>query len=131
MCGTGIDCRFRFVPLDADAVDGLERVYDGGEYRESFGRRMIACVLSMQGARTSCCINWYDRRRSYISFTFFLFVFVYCIPLIVLFIANTLTMRGLKQMHDKIESGIQTTLSRKRVEMERRIARSKRSSSVR
>jgi hypothetical protein len=52
-------------------------------------------------------------------------VFVYCIPLIVLFIANTLTMRGLKQMHDKIENGIQTTLNRKRVEMERRIAKSK------
>ena len=34
-------------------------------------------------------------------------------------------MRGLKQMHDKIESGIQTTLSRKRVDMERRIAKSK------
>lgn len=54
-----------------------------------------------------------------------LFVFIYCIPLVILVTTNTITLVGLKRMHDKIELGIQTALSRKRVEMERRIVKSK------
>ncbi|CAF1105940.1 unnamed protein product [Rotaria sordida] len=79
---------------------------------------------TMEGARTSCCINWYDRRISYVSFLFFLFIVVYCIPLIILIIANTITMFGLKRMRKKIENGIQTVFNRKRIEMERRILKS-------
>jgi hypothetical protein len=60
-----------------------------------------------------------------VSFTFFLFVVVYCIPLVILAGANTVTLRGLKQMREKIENGIQTTMNRKRLEMERRIVKSK------
>ena len=78
-----------------------------------------------QGARTSCCINWYDRRTSYVSFTLFLFVVVYCIPLIILVSSNTITLKALKQMHEKIDNGVQTVMSRKRIEMERRIVKSK------
>ena len=59
------------------------------------------------------------------AFLFFLFIVVYCIPLIILITANTVTLQGLKRMREKIESGIQTALNRKRVEMERRIVRSK------
>ena len=62
---------------------------------------------------------------SYVSFTFFLFFVVYCIPLIILVTANTITLRGLKQMRDKIENGIQTVMSRKRIESERRIVKSR------
>ncbi|UJR22044.1 hypothetical protein I4U23_025112 [Adineta vaga] len=79
---------------------------------------------TMEGARTSCCINWYDRRISYVSYLFFLFIVVYCIPLIILIVTNTITLQGLKRMHEKIENGIQTVLNRKRIEMERRIVRS-------
>lgn len=78
-----------------------------------------------QGSRTSCCINWYDRRPSYVAFTFFLFIVVYCIPLVILVVSNTTTVRSLKQMREKIEHGIQTGLSRKRIESERRIVNSK------
>ncbi|CAF3801856.1 unnamed protein product [Rotaria sp. Silwood1] len=76
------------------------------------------------GARTSCCINWYDRRTSYVAFLFFLFFVVYCIPLIILITVNTITMLGLKRMREKIEHGIQTVFNRKRIEMERRILKS-------
>lgn len=79
----------------------------------------------LQGARTSCCINWYDRRPSYVSFTFFLFIVVYCFPLIILVGTNTITLRGLKQMHEKIERGVQTVMNKKRLEMERRIVKSR------
>ncbi|CAF2701419.1 unnamed protein product [Rotaria sp. Silwood2] len=79
---------------------------------------------TMEGARTSCCINWYDRRTSYIAFLFFLFIVVYCVPLIILIIVNTITMLGLKRMREKIENGIQTVFNRKRIEMERRILKS-------
>ncbi|CAF0859776.1 unnamed protein product [Adineta ricciae] len=78
---------------------------------------------TMEGARTSCCINWYDRRLSYVSFTYFLFIFVYAIPLIILFVSNSITLIGLKTMRDKIEQGVSTILSRKRIQMERRIAK--------
>ncbi|CAF1664281.1 unnamed protein product, partial [Rotaria sordida] len=76
---------------------------------------------TMEGARTSCCINWYDRRTSYVAFLFFLFIVVYCIPLIILIIFNTITMLGLKRMREKIENGIQTIFNRKRIEMEGRV----------
>jgi hypothetical protein len=85
---------------------------------------LISLLYFIQGSRTSCCINWYDRRTSYVSFTFFLFFVVYCIPLIILVASNTITLRGLKQMHDKIEHGIQTSMNKKRIEMERRIIKS-------
>ncbi|CAF1021720.1 unnamed protein product [Adineta steineri] len=78
----------------------------------------------MEGARTSCCINWYDRRLSYVSFTYFLFVFVYFIPLVILIVSNTITLIGLKRMREKIKHGVNTPLSRKRIEMERRIIKS-------
>lgn len=78
----------------------------------------------IEGARTSCCINWYDRRVSYISFTFFLFFFVYLIPLLIIIVSNTITLINLKEMHDKIEHGHKTVLSRKRIEMEQRIVKS-------
>lgn len=80
-----------------------------------------------QGARVSCCINWYDRRTSYILYLFFLFIVVYCIPLIILTIANTITLRGLKKMREKIATGVQTEFNQKRIEMERRIVKSKNS----
>ena len=82
-------------------------------------------VASFQGVRTSCCINWYDRRFSYVSFTFFLFIFVYCIPLVILVVSNTVTLMGLKRMRQKIEHGLHAALNRKRIEMERRIVKSK------
>ncbi len=51
---------------------------------------------------------------------------VYLIPLVILITANTTTLIGLKRMREKIESGIQTALNKKRIEMERRIVRCKR-----
>ena len=50
---------------------------------------------------------------------------VYLIPLSILFIANTITLIGLKRMREKIKIGVQTVLSRKRIEMEQRILKSK------
>lgn len=82
-------------------------------------------VCHFQMARTSCCVNWHDRRTSYVAFLFFLFIVVYCIPLIILVTTNTITLQGLKRMREKVESGIQTALNRKRIEMERRVVRSK------
>ncbi|CAF3333282.1 unnamed protein product [Rotaria sp. Silwood2] len=76
---------------------------------------------TMEGTRTSCCINWYDRRTSYITFIGFLFIVVYCIPLLILITANTMTWLGLKRMNVRITNGFQTAFTRKRVEMERRI----------
>ncbi|CAF4879547.1 unnamed protein product [Rotaria sp. Silwood1] len=76
---------------------------------------------TMEGTRTSCCINWYDRRTSYVTLIGFLFIVVYCIPLIILFTANTITWFGLKRMNKKIINGFQTVFTRRRIEMERRI----------
>jgi hypothetical protein len=45
--------------------------------------------------------------------------------LVILITANTITLLGLKRMHEKIEHGIQTVLSQKRIEMEQRILKSK------
>ncbi len=56
---------------------------------------------------------------------FFLFIFACCIPLAILITANTITLLALKRMHEKIENGIHTVLNRKRIEMERRILKSK------
>ncbi|CAF4087606.1 unnamed protein product [Rotaria sp. Silwood2] len=78
----------------------------------------------MEGVRTSCCINWYDRRLSYISFTFFLFFIVYFIPLVILIATNTVTLIGFKQMREKMKRGMHTIFTRKRIEMEQRIVKS-------
>ncbi len=43
----------------------------------------------------------------------------------ILIVSNTITLIGLKQMHRKIQHGVHTTLNRKRIEMERRIVKSK------
>jgi hypothetical protein len=45
--------------------------------------------------------------------------------LVILITANTITLLGLKRMREKIEHGIQTVLSQKRIEMEQRILKSK------
>ncbi len=78
----------------------------------------------LQGVRTSCCVNWYDRRFVYISFNLFLFIFVYFIPLIILLTTNTIIYCGLRRMKQKISKGIKTDLSQRRIEMERRILKS-------
>ena len=80
--------------------------------------------IDIQGARTSCCVNWYDRRTSYVAFNFFLFAFVYFIPLIVLITSNTVIYLGLKRMRANIAQGVNTALSHKRIEMEQRILKS-------
>ena len=82
--------------------------------------------MSFQGARTSCCINWFDRRFSYVSFTYCLFIFVYMMPLLTIAISNVITLVALKAMREKIKHGIRTVLNRKRIEMERRIVISRR-----
>ncbi|CAF4378873.1 unnamed protein product [Rotaria magnacalcarata] len=68
---------------------------------------MLAVVgwneYTREGARTSC---------------------FYFIPLVILITANSVTLMGLKSMRKKIESGIQTIFTRKRIEMERRILKS-------
>jgi hypothetical protein len=43
----------------------------------------------------------------------------------ILIVSNTITLIGLKRMHEKIEHGMPTVLNRKRIEMERRILKSK------
>ncbi|CAF5146374.1 unnamed protein product, partial [Rotaria magnacalcarata] len=48
----------------------------------------------------------------------------YFIPLVILITANSVTLMGLKSMRKKIESGIQTIFTRKRIEMKRRILKS-------
>ncbi len=67
----------------------------------------------------------FDRRRLYVSFNLFIFVFVYCVPLITLIVTNTTIYIGLKRMRDKIAHGVKTELSEKRIEMERHILKSK------
>ncbi|CAF2536952.1 unnamed protein product [Rotaria sp. Silwood2] len=79
---------------------------------------------TLEGALTSCCVNWYDRRPLYVSFNFFLFIVVYCIPLIILVVTNTIIYLGLKRMKYKISKGVKTELSHKRIEMEGRILKS-------
>ncbi|CAF1406425.1 unnamed protein product [Rotaria sordida] len=79
---------------------------------------------TLEGALTSCCVNWYDRRPLYVSFNFFLFIFVYCIPLIILVVTNSIIYFGLKRMKYKIIQGNKTELSQKRIEMEGRILKS-------
>ena len=58
------------------------------------------------------------------SYTYCLFAFVYCLPLGILSITNGITLMGIRRMREKIELGIHTPLTRKRVEMERRIVKS-------
>ncbi|CAF1481739.1 unnamed protein product [Adineta ricciae] len=79
---------------------------------------------TMEVGRTSCCISWYDRRPSYISFTIVIFIFIYCVPLLILIGTNTMAMIGLRRMREKLERGIQQNFSRKRIEMERRLIKS-------
>ncbi|CAF3324440.1 unnamed protein product [Rotaria socialis] len=78
---------------------------------------------TLEGTRTSCCINWYDQRLSYVSFTFFLFFVVYLIPLLILIAINTVTLIGLKRMRDKARHGMCTIFTAKRIEMEQRIVK--------
>lgn len=47
-------------------------------------------------------------------------------PLLIIVISNTITLSALKSMRQKIKHGIRTVLNRKRIEMERRIAISRR-----
>lgn len=78
-----------------------------------------------KGARTSCCINWYSRSSLYMSYNFFLFICVYLLPLLILTISNTIIYVGLKRMKNRIKQGNKTDLSQKKIEMERRILKSK------
>lgn len=61
---------------------------------------------------------------SYVSFNLFIFVVVYCIPLVILVGSNTTIYVGLKSMQNKVAHGMKTELSNKRIEMERRILKS-------
>ncbi|CAF1397344.1 unnamed protein product [Adineta steineri] len=79
---------------------------------------------TLEVSRTSCCTNLYDRRRLFVSFNLFIFVVVYCTPLIILLVTNSLIYLGLKRMRDKIAHGVKTELSQKRIDMERRILKS-------
>ncbi|CAF4379401.1 unnamed protein product, partial [Rotaria socialis] len=74
--------------------------------------------------RTSCCTNLYDRRRLYISFSIAIFVFVYCLPLVILLTANSIIYLEFKRMRDKIAHGAKAELSQKRIDMERRLLKS-------
>jgi hypothetical protein len=67
----------------------------------------------------------HDRRLSYILYNIVLFIFVYLIPLLILLITNTIIYIGLKRMKNKIVHGVKTDLSQKKIEMERRILKSK------
>lgn len=78
-----------------------------------------------KGARTSCCTNLYDRRPHFVSYNMFIFIIVYVIPLVILVGANSTIYVGLKRMQDKVAHGMKTELSNKRIEMERRILKSK------
>ncbi|CAF1109325.1 unnamed protein product [Adineta ricciae] len=76
---------------------------------------------TLERSRTSCCTNLYDRRRLFVSFNIFIFVVVYCVPLIILLITNSIIYRGIKGMRKKVAQGVKTELSQKRIEMERRV----------
>ncbi|CAF1101150.1 unnamed protein product [Rotaria sordida] len=79
---------------------------------------------TLEGTRTSCCTNLHDRRSSYIAYNLFIFVVVYCLPLTILVITNTIIYIGLRRMREKIAHGAKAELSQKRIEMERRILKS-------
>jgi len=66
----------------------------------------------------------HDRRTSYMTYNFVLFIFVYCIPLIILFTTNTIIYLGLKRMRTKLAEGAKTDFSQRRIEMEQRILKS-------
>ena len=55
----------------------------------------------------------------------FIFVIVYCVPLIILVTTNTTIFIGLKRMREKLAHGAKADLSQKRIDMERRILKSK------
>jgi hypothetical protein len=44
---------------------------------------------------------------------------------VILIVTNTITLIGLKHMREKFEHGMRTVFNRKRIEMERRIVKSK------
>ncbi len=67
----------------------------------------------------------HDRRLSYILYNVVLFIFIYLIPLIILLTTNTIIFIGLKRMKSKIAHGVKTDLSQRKIEMERRILKSK------
>jgi hypothetical protein len=67
----------------------------------------------------------HDRRLSYILYNVVLFIFIYLIPLIILLTTNTIIFIGLKRMKNKTAHGIKADLSQKKIEMERRILKSK------
>ncbi|UJR29295.1 hypothetical protein I4U23_010509 [Adineta vaga] len=79
---------------------------------------------TLERSLTSCCTNLYDRRRSFVAFNLFIFVVVYCVPLIILITTNSIIYTGLKRMREKIAHGVKAELSQRRVEMERRIFKS-------
>ena len=82
-------------------------------------------ICSFQGARTSCCVNMEDRRLSFIMYNLILFFCVYLIPLIILITTNTIIYVGLQRMKSKISHGAKADFSQKRIEMERRILKSR------
>ncbi len=98
------------------------------EVRIIFFQNQCILEIYLQSSRTSCCTNLFDRRRLYVSFNLFIFVVVHCVPLIILTVTNTIIYIGLKRMCEKIARGVKTELSKKRIEMERRILKSKRQS---
>ena len=80
---------------------------------------------TIEGARTSCCVNMSDRRLSFVLYNLILFICVYLIPLIILLTTNTIIYLGLQRMKEKITHGAKADFSQKRIEMERRILKSK------
>ena len=67
----------------------------------------------------------YDRRLSFILFNMVIFIFLYLIPLTILIITNTIIYLGLKHMKAKITNEKKAELSQRKIEMERRILKSK------
>ncbi|CAF1132630.1 unnamed protein product [Adineta steineri] len=130
LCAVSISrCYIIIRPLNANKVT-LEKciIASCGVVLISFLWTMMPLMgwneYTMDLGRTSCCINWYDNRPVYLSFTIVIFIFIYCIPLIILIVTNTITMIGLKRMRENIERGLQLNFSQRRIEMERRILRS-------
>lgn len=72
-----------------------------------------------------------DRRVSYIMYNLIIFFCVYLIPLIILIATNTTIYVGLQRMKNKITHGAKADFSQKRIEMERRILKSKKNIPIR
>ena len=67
----------------------------------------------------------HDRRLSFMLYNLVIFIFIYLIPLIILITTNTIIYLGLKRMKNKITNGAKADLSQRKIEMERRILKSK------